>query len=279
MLSAPIAFCFGLHPNLRIAYVEHIKVDSSRWFGSDEGVFMADGWTRFTTHSLISSTPVYLKFHARIRDLSGWLSQANHIFKCLYITSGFSDYAVLDEIRMDMFTQAIVEATPAGYLFLCPPNHFRTGPASFALPDCPAYWSLDFSGLERLTMEEAMHLGFPSLEFKSKVIGTFWEDEIYAGLRQFHAGKGFDPDSQDLARHLGHHLYQLSSDEPLAEAAATTQTSDTDFSATLVTSLHDSEGHIQDEMPPVSRTSKLLMNLQLGLMLFILVCQACEAIF
>ncbi|KAJ7669812.1 hypothetical protein B0H14DRAFT_1028322 [Mycena olivaceomarginata] len=33
-----------------------------------------------------------------------------------------------------------------------------------------------------------------------------------AGIRQFHQTKGFDPDSQEVAIHLGHLLYELSSE-------------------------------------------------------------------
>jgi hypothetical protein len=33
--------------------------------------------------------------------------------------------------------------------------------------------------------------------------------DVYAGLRQFHRAKGFDPDSQDVACHLGYPIYQL----------------------------------------------------------------------
>ncbi|KAJ6512482.1 hypothetical protein C8R45DRAFT_856664 [Mycena sanguinolenta] len=102
------------------------------------------------------------------------------------------------------------EAAPKGFLFLCPPKHFRTGRSSLKWPDCPAYWSLDASGAERLTPEDATNLGFPSFQLSTEVIGKSWDDSVYAGLRQFHRAKGFDPDSQDLARHLGDKLYRLS---------------------------------------------------------------------
>ncbi|KAJ7438188.1 hypothetical protein B0H11DRAFT_2254776 [Mycena galericulata] len=38
------------------------------------------------------------------------------------------------------------------------------------------------------------------------VSGVSWDSSIYVGLRQFHEAKGFDPDSQDAALHLGHPL-------------------------------------------------------------------------
>jgi hypothetical protein len=67
-------------------------------------------------------------------------------------------------------------------------------------------------GVERLSMEEANNFGLPTLKWEIKVAGYSWDGSLYAGLRQFHRGKGFDPESQDLARHLGYPLYQISSE-------------------------------------------------------------------
>jgi hypothetical protein len=40
----------------------------------------------------------------------------------------------------------------------------------------------------------------------------YWDANVYAGLRKFHKAQGFDPDSPELALHLGDPLYQLSED-------------------------------------------------------------------
>jgi hypothetical protein len=45
-----------------------------------------------------------------------------------------------------------------------------------------------------------------------------WNSGVYKGLRQFHKAKGFDPDSQELARHLGHSLFKLT--DPLIPFSA-----------------------------------------------------------
>ncbi|KAJ7681959.1 hypothetical protein DFH06DRAFT_1387969, partial [Mycena polygramma] len=98
---------------------------------------------------------------------------------------------------------------PAGFLFLCPPDDFRTGASvSFCWPDCPAYWSLNPMGIGRLSTEEARELGFPELTFSTTICGRYWDASVYAGLRKFHQAKGFDPYSQDLARHLRCPLYR-----------------------------------------------------------------------
>ncbi|KAJ7724406.1 hypothetical protein B0H16DRAFT_1596649 [Mycena metata] len=248
---------------VKLASLEEIEVwDGDGW--RCDGVIMANGWTRCPTHSVKSSSSISLSFRVRDQDFAGWISQANHIFKRLHISSSFCDYVLIDTLEIDLWIRQITVNTPTGYLFLCPESHFRTGPASFAWPECPAYWSLDPSGAERLSTEEATHLGFPPFEFESEVAGVYWEDEVYASLRQFHAGKGFDPDSPDVARHLGHALYRLSSDEPtdvdveahMAESPAMTDAHASDADLSPGTS-----ASIQEEIPPVSRTFKLLMNL------------------
>lgn len=101
---------------------------------------------------------------------------------------------------------------PPGYLFLCPAEDFQIGPSSFCWPDCVAYWSLDPSGAKRLSTDEATSLGFPSIQFRTTIEGPSWDSGVYAGIRRFHQAKGFDPESQDLARYLGKPLYQLASE-------------------------------------------------------------------
>jgi hypothetical protein len=65
-------------------------------------------------------------------------------------------------------------------------------------------------------MEDATALGFPSISLYVEIVGRSRDDSVYAGLRQFHQGKGFDPDSLDVVRHLGEPLFQLASEiDPL----------------------------------------------------------------
>ncbi|KAJ7712078.1 hypothetical protein B0H14DRAFT_690080 [Mycena olivaceomarginata] len=95
---------------------------------------------------------------------------------------------------------------------------FRVGPDLFRWPDCPAYWSFDSSGATRLSTEDAKNLGFPIIHIETVLQGYSWDSSVYDGLRQFHRGKGFDPDSQEAAIHYGYPLYELSSEAvgPLA---------------------------------------------------------------
>ncbi|KAJ7168921.1 hypothetical protein C8R46DRAFT_1268545, partial [Mycena filopes] len=144
--------------------------------------------------------------------------QAHHIFTWYQITSHLEDYVVVDGVGFILSISGPDSTPPPGYLFLCPPAAFKTGLSTFKWPDCPAYWSLDSSGVDRLSTEEATRLGFPSMRLRTKVFGRSWEASVYAGLRQFHEAKGFDPASQDVARHMGYPLYRISGavDPPFA---------------------------------------------------------------
>ncbi|KAJ7899757.1 hypothetical protein B0H13DRAFT_2518450, partial [Mycena leptocephala] len=140
-----------------------------------------------------------------------WLSQANHIFGHLGITSEYTDYAVVEDASFNINISEALEHCPPGYLFVCPEKYLQIGPSSFRFPDCPAYWSLDPLGAERLSPEEAADLGFPSIGLITIIFPDSWDAGVYSGLRQFHQAKGFDPDSQEVARHLGYPLLQLTS--------------------------------------------------------------------
>ncbi|KAJ6576982.1 hypothetical protein DFH09DRAFT_882397, partial [Mycena vulgaris] len=98
---------------------------------------------------------------------------------------------------------------PDGYIFVCPQEDLQSSPSVFQWPDFPAYWSLDPSGIERLSMQEALELGFPGINLTTEVLGHSWDDQVYEGVRQFYHAKGFDPDSQNVAWYLRYPLYHL----------------------------------------------------------------------
>ncbi|KAF8181460.1 hypothetical protein K438DRAFT_1841179, partial [Mycena galopus ATCC 62051] len=177
---------------------------------------MENGWTRFTSGDVVDGESNFQWGHALpgFAELARpWLSQANHIFNRLGISSNFEDYVLVEWMTFELSISLPTAEPPDAFLFLCPPENFLIRDTlSFEWPDCPAYWSFDPSGAERLSPEDAIKFGFPSMERSTRMRGRSWGDMVYAGLRQFHQGKGFDPDSQDLARHLGYPLYQLSTE-------------------------------------------------------------------
>ncbi|KAF7340624.1 hypothetical protein MSAN_02134200 [Mycena sanguinolenta] len=211
-----------LEDSVEIAFLPNVKAHILyNWTtsGGDTGEVMPNGWTRFRSGNVFNNG-VRISFSI-FSHWYTWVTQANHIFRRLSIMSNLEDYVLVNDIRFDLKKNKISQMTgdsPEGFLFLCPPEEFRTGPSSVRWPTCPTYWSLDPSGVDHLSPEEATRLGFPSFEFATKAEALSWDASIYEGLRQFHQTKGFDPYSQDIALHLGHPLYQLSSqaDAPFA---------------------------------------------------------------
>ncbi|KAJ7472568.1 hypothetical protein FB451DRAFT_299281 [Mycena latifolia] len=192
-----------------------------------------NSWTRFELSEVTNSSAGTVRFIRRIQygsrspswgDLlagrkvkyhqlaNWWFAQANYIFNCLGITSGLEHYLLVDSVDYHIqFRHEKDYQLHEGYLFLCPIADLRTGGRMPRLcnPECWAYWSLDPSGVDRLSDIEAEALGFPTLTVRMEVGTWSWDNNTYAGLHKFHRGKGFDPDTQDVARHLGFPLYQL----------------------------------------------------------------------
>jgi hypothetical protein len=77
-------------------------------------------------------------------------------------------------------------------------------------PDSPAFWSLDPSGAAPLSTEDAKILGFPVIHIDTFIYGFSWDHNVYDGLHRFHQGKGFNPETEELARYLDYPLYKLS---------------------------------------------------------------------
>ncbi|KAJ7609491.1 hypothetical protein FB45DRAFT_368112 [Roridomyces roridus] len=138
-----------------------------------------------------------------------WMVQAAHIFSSLDIQTNREDYVFLRSVQSIMHFSGSLDHLPPGYLFLCSPDQFAIDPRS----DCPAYWSLDPSGAARLTPEEAARLGFPEFLVDVKIRGLFFTDEVYAGMREFHAAKGYDPDTLGLVKDLGYPLCEIACEE------------------------------------------------------------------
>ncbi|KAJ6524161.1 hypothetical protein B0H19DRAFT_1276614 [Mycena capillaripes] len=198
-----------LHRLVEIASVPDVEADWDDWSGA-EGEVMDNDWTRFNASDVSGRT---LRVYVEYEPNSGsWLSQANHIFSRHKITSEFENYAVVYEMRFEIIIPNIPQNLSPSYLFLCPTQDFQIAQSSFRWPDFPVYWSLDPSGTKHLTAEEVTEHGFPSLQLITEVDGDFWDASVYAGLRQFHQGRGFDPDSQEVARHIGIPLYRIAAE-------------------------------------------------------------------
>ncbi|KAJ7064446.1 hypothetical protein C8F01DRAFT_768235 [Mycena amicta] len=137
-----------------------------------------------------------------------WLSQARHVFSALNIRNDFHSYVIVASTRVDV-KFSVPQNVPAGYLFLCPPRRALESKAS---EKDIAYWSLDPLGHSRLSREEAHIRGFPDPVISRHGHKYRWDALVYEEIRAVHIAKGFDPDSQEVARHLGYPLFELVSD-------------------------------------------------------------------
>ncbi|KAJ7475466.1 hypothetical protein B0H11DRAFT_2281754 [Mycena galericulata] len=141
--------------------------------------------------------------------------------------------------------------------------------------DLDPYWSFDPTGAEHLSTEAASHQGFPPFEFRTLVKLKSWDDSVYAGLREFHESRGFDPDSQDMARDLGHLIYKLPD-------GASSTADDEDLRYSPIQDLHENSvqglqsEHLAtpfspEDFIPLSRASKFVIAVKLALILFVVV--------
>ncbi|KAJ7168980.1 hypothetical protein C8R46DRAFT_243344 [Mycena filopes] len=268
-----------------------------------DGKVLEDGWTRYQADNVFNTELSRYLTYLECSEARAWLSQAHHIFSCCQITSHLKDYALVDAVYFTLSISSPNTTPPPGYLFLCPLEAFETGPVTLKWPDCPAYWSLDPLGVEHLSTEEATRLGFPSMELQTQVFGESWDASVYAGLRQFHEAKGFDPDSQDVARHIGYPLYRVSGemDPPFAHAeevpaeeeanvnyeesgaesgAAPTLNDPVDDEPTELGDIfRDHSDHDAEDAPVGSPWFNLVMHTKLALILFLLICGIYEGLY
>ncbi|KAF7337115.1 hypothetical protein MVEN_02149100 [Mycena venus] len=277
---AGIFCCSSVH-NLEefveIAAIPDVQfLPDERWFsGRAQPEVGRDGWNRYNSDDISGTT---IRLHLWDGEHWAWLGQAGHIFSRLGITSNFEDYVVVNTVYFEFIISAATGA-PKGFLFLCPAKDFQNGPSTFKWPEYPTYWSLDSSGIEPLSLEEAINLGFPSIILSLKVKARSWDAGVYNGLRQFHQAKGFDPDSQEIAQHLGHPLYRLSTEinAPFAhidyaEDHQTLVTPDQSGKSSLENCrMVDERRHIsRDEGIPLWQPFTFVMKVQLALIFFAL---------
>ncbi|KAJ7768282.1 hypothetical protein B0H16DRAFT_1882189 [Mycena metata] len=198
-----------------IAQIPNIGVDDTGWRdpgGEDHRVVMENGWTRF----YCPYGPVMHRILWPRHRGTCWLSQANHISNQYPISV---NHGWVWQIKYEIIFSTLSDDLPGAYLFLCPMNDLRSEDGSFIgeRPECPAYWSFDPAGREQLSPDVVSAIGLPSLGWEREILCRSWDTHVYSGLSQFHAAKGFDPNTQDVARHLGEALYELSCDPRIEE--------------------------------------------------------------
>ncbi|KAF7337289.1 hypothetical protein MSAN_02281500 [Mycena sanguinolenta] len=184
-------------------------------YGDVPDELLPNSWIRYDPHW---TNTLRLELQLLFREHGipkAWLAQANCIFAELEEGAHIEDYICIHTVE---FALQISDGhdIPEGFLFVCPPDDFRTSAEPHAnlyqWPACPAYWSFDPSGADRLSTEDARILGFPTIHIETIVDGCSWDRSVYEGLRRFHEGKGFDPNSREVAKQLEYPLFEVLSD-------------------------------------------------------------------
>ncbi|KAK6991873.1 hypothetical protein R3P38DRAFT_2803562 [Favolaschia claudopus] len=144
------------------------------------------------------------------------LSQAGYVLSQLGL-----DFDVCSVVRRISVYATIHPSNPSideAELFLPPLSAFLTPNGTHVqYPTQQPYW-FDPMRQEPLSGEEAEDLGLPAIELRIVVQTVYLDKSTLEHLREFHRGKGFDPDSQDIAKHLGHPLYYFGKEgDPLPE--------------------------------------------------------------
>ncbi|KAF7377034.1 hypothetical protein MSAN_00121500 [Mycena sanguinolenta] len=169
--------------------------------GGGTGEVMPNGWTRDVFSNTLSiGTPI-----SGGPDLVTWLSQANHIFRRLHIVSNFEDYG----LTAFEFSWTALTFT---FMFRKPQETLPRASYSYVHDKTSAPARSQTVGQLAPHIEEATALGYPSFKLTTRAWGYSWDTSVYDGLRQFHEAKGFDPYSQDVARHLGYLFFRLFSE-------------------------------------------------------------------
>ncbi|KAF7353237.1 hypothetical protein MSAN_01511500 [Mycena sanguinolenta] len=181
-------------------------------YGNAPDELLPNSWIRYDSHwtnNLLLELRLPFWEHGITK---AWLVQANCIFAELEEGAHIEDYICIGYLQLSLRI-ANKHHIPEGYLFVCPPQDFCTNTEPHAnlyqWPACPAYWSLDPSGADHLSTEDAKNLGFPAIHIETRMLGSSWDCSVYEGLRRFHEGKGYDPESREVARRLGYPLFEV----------------------------------------------------------------------
>ncbi|KAK7013002.1 hypothetical protein R3P38DRAFT_1514587 [Favolaschia claudopus] len=146
----------------------------------------------------------------------GWLSQAGYVLSQLSLEVDVCSIVRCVDVKMIMHPSkpSVHEAE----LSLPPLSAFLTPDGThLQYPTEQPCW-FDPVRNEPLSMDKAEMLGLPAIELTIDVTSVYIDKSTLQQLREFHQGKGFDPDSQEIAKHLGYALYYFgNTGDPLPE--------------------------------------------------------------
>ncbi|KAK7063360.1 hypothetical protein R3P38DRAFT_2818279 [Favolaschia claudopus] len=177
---------------------------------------LLNGWTRcsekFAEHSQLRDFSFKLQLCCGSpeapQELFSPFAQANYITS--HLGTECSSYSFIGTVYASYsFTSwQLPESLGEIFLFLPPSRGFFTPNLTrccFTTEE--HYWSFDPSGNDRLSPNEALNLGLPQASLEILVSQIYVDETLFKDLHTFHTMKGFNPDSQEIAKHLGLPLF------------------------------------------------------------------------
>ncbi|KAJ7787185.1 hypothetical protein B0H14DRAFT_287748 [Mycena olivaceomarginata] len=200
---------------------------------------MSTGWTRVEYQDdpiLDSVAHCGMGYHAASNVEKWWLSQQAYVHKHLqgviaanvpsHFITRIRFHCILDH-QLDGFTLrgTFMADAPSDkvYLFLFPPQvEILDGQLTIINPPDAEkyYWSFDPAGLDQLTHKIAEDIGLPTPKFMIEHYGLFLGEEETNLIREFHAAKGFDPESQDVTIAMQYPLVDIEAIKRYAQELA-----------------------------------------------------------
>ncbi|KAF8174607.1 hypothetical protein K438DRAFT_1848563 [Mycena galopus ATCC 62051] len=96
------------------------------------------------------------------------------------------------------------------YLFLFSPRiQIIDGCPTVGIPATAYYWSFTPDGSEPLSGEILEDISAPQVLLQAGLVGRSWTERDYQLVRELCLEKGFNPESPDLANHLGYPLAKM----------------------------------------------------------------------
>ncbi|KAK7063383.1 hypothetical protein R3P38DRAFT_2756321 [Favolaschia claudopus] len=195
------------------------QVMLSKWSRYSRYFFRDGRWTYLRTNRRINTRELYDFYshtgteryfqlwacYSTAQDsiIAAYLTQASYVLSCVDNDRDPRTYSFVASVEAHIKCTYIARHSPEAYLFLPPQSAFLTSDRTrIQHPSSTPFWSRNPGGRERLSHEEAVALGLPTIEFEITVTHALLCDGVHEALRAFYTGKGFDPDSTQIAKQL-----------------------------------------------------------------------------
>ncbi|KAJ7238621.1 hypothetical protein C8J57DRAFT_1246324 [Mycena rebaudengoi] len=152
------------------------------WPSDKSCQLLESGWTRYFTRNIAGQA---------YNTSESWLCRATQIIdNCTKLPSNYENYGLIDCVEYWIYWAVLLQSSiiqPARY----------TGPSIHPV-------------ISAWTQRRQKKLVSYHFKLHMSVMAHSWDELVYAGIREFHQAKAFDPYSQGLARELGYPLFEAS---------------------------------------------------------------------